>query len=235
MSGGQSASDGSNILAKPTPEGDMETAANKSQARAVKQTPAAPQGTSDKGNPVTKTRKSRKSKNAPAMAQENDSTNPALIKPDGQLSESEYIRNGGIREPVPPVNPSGLYSDTYEDARRDIGHLSWMPPANDPTIPTNDEELRGYVLELYRAMIDMSSYVDKTGPKFTNRWLDSNWVKGTEKQDGDTLTNPYYPVHWLQKRCWDVAVSFLVVFHYIECSRMSRLPANAFTETGLAS
>jgi hypothetical protein len=82
-----------------------------------------------------------------------------------------------------------------------------MPPANDMSIPKTDSDMAVWALALRNVVEDMSSYADSESKKLENRWLDADWVKGREPQDGDKVTNPYYPLPWVEEKCWEVVVS----------------------------
>lgn len=81
-----------------------------------------------------------------------------------------------------------------------------MPPANDPSIPEDDQMIKRWVILLRDAMLDMSAYEDRPTSKFKRRWLPLDYVEGTLPQPGDILTNPYYPQHWLEEKCWQIVV-----------------------------
>ncbi|KAF1846332.1 uncharacterized protein K460DRAFT_431352 [Cucurbitaria berberidis CBS 394.84] len=132
---------------------------------------------------------------------------PAIRQANGRLSNTIYIIGRGIREPVPPVKPSGLFFDSYEEACEGVGSVDWMPPANDTSIPENTTEIRPHVLKLRDAMMDMSAYGDNPSKKMQNRWLPLGWVAAQTPQRGDVLTNPYNPKQWLEKRCWDIVMT----------------------------
>jgi hypothetical protein len=126
---------------------------------------------------------------------------------NGLPSTSIYAFGGGIREPVPPMRPSGLYYDSYVEAQQGVGKPDWMPPPNDLTIPNNNDEMKPWVIRLRNAMTDMSVYEDRPSSKLKKRWLPDDFVHGTLPQPGDTLTNPYNPTHWLEEKCWQTVVS----------------------------
>jgi hypothetical protein len=131
---------------------------------------------------------------------------PSILMADGKVSSTAYKIGNGIREPAPSLKPSGLYFSNSAEARRSVGKLNWELPANDPTIPATNNDKSSWVLTLRRAMEDMSSYADSESVKFQKRWLDTDWVKGRQPQNGDTVTNPYYPLHWMEEKCWEIVV-----------------------------
>jgi hypothetical protein len=88
---------------------------------------------------------------------------------DGRVSATEYKKIGGIREPVPSLKPSGLYYSNRAEARRSIGELNWMPPANDMSIPKTDSDMAVWALALRNVVEDMSSYADSESKKLENR------------------------------------------------------------------
>jgi hypothetical protein len=132
---------------------------------------------------------------------------PSILMADGKDSPTLYKIINGIREPAPSLKPSGLYFSKQAEARRSVERLNWEPPANDPSIPATDDDKASWVLTLRQAMEDMSCYADSESVKFQKRWLAADWVKGRQPQDGDTVTNPYHPLHWMEEKCWGIVVS----------------------------
>lgn len=157
----------------------------------------------DRAPPPKKTR-GRKSKKKDQIVNEEK---PALRMADGKLSTTEFKKGKGIREPIPAVKASGLFFNTRREAIQGVGRLSWMPPANDATIPETDDQMREWVLRVRDAIMDMGEYLSTTGSKMQNRWLPEGVGKNHRCQDGDVLQNPYYPAHWLERRAWDLVVS----------------------------
>jgi hypothetical protein len=148
---------------------------------------------------------------------------------NGLPSTSTYAFGGGIRELVPPMTPSSLYYESYAEAQQNVGKPDWMPPANDLTIPGNNDEMKPWVIRLRNAMTDMSAYEDRSSSKLKKRWLAHDFVNGTLPQAGDTLDNPYYPQHWLEEKCWQTVVSVLYCQPYLVtnvrqemCTRLHR-------------
>jgi hypothetical protein len=112
---------------------------------------------------------------------------------DGRVSTAEYKKIGGIREPVPSLKPSGLYYSNRAEARRSVGKLNWMPPANNSSIPKTDNDMAVWVLALRNAVEDMSSYADSESIKLQKRWLDADWVKGRVPQRWRQSNRPLLP------------------------------------------
>jgi hypothetical protein len=135
---------------------------------------------------------------------------PGILMADGNIFSIEYQRDEGLRESVPPKTSTGLYYHSHAEARRSIGTPTWMPPMPDDAIPMTDQAKGVWVLALRTAMEDMSDYADGQGPKMQTRWFSDDWVPGDVPKVGDVLTNPYYPAHWMEEKCWEIVVSYSI-------------------------
>ncbi|KAF2822699.1 hypothetical protein CC86DRAFT_423977 [Ophiobolus disseminans] len=145
---------------------------------------------------------------------------PSILMANDQVSPEPWSPGNGIREPVPPLKPNGLYFSSLAEARQSVGKPNWMPPQDDDTVPSTIDEQAEWVLRLRTAMEDMSKYEDGTSAKIRLRWLDRDWVKGQERKEDDVLTNPYYPPHWMEEKCWEI-VNMCTRLHQIGPSTIS--------------
>jgi hypothetical protein len=91
----------------------------------------------------------------------------------------------------------GSQKQAWEKSRDRLAALetvTWMPPANDTSIPQNDTDRKTVVRLLLGAMRDTSHCLDQGGSMNENRW-------GPNAKE-------LYDIGDMEKVCWDILVSF---------------------------
>jgi len=92
----------------------------------------------------------------------------------------------------------GSQQQAWEESRDRLAALetiAWMPPANDTSIPQNDNDRKAVVRSLLGAMKDTSKCVEQKSSIFRNRWAPDAQAP--------------YDTGDMEKVCWDILVSFL--------------------------
>lgn len=90
-------------------------------------------------------------------------------------------------------NPEGMYFSDLGEALAAISHEQWQPPANDATIPRDNEQDRAIVRRLVAAFLDLDSAMDTEGNAYRKRFTPGTTV----------FYNP-----WTIERCaWEILVS----------------------------
>lgn len=90
-------------------------------------------------------------------------------------------------------NPEGMYFSDLGEALAAIRHEQWQPPANDATIPRDNEQDRAIVRRLVAAFLDLDSAMDTEGNAYRKRFTPGTTV----------FYNP-----WTIERCaWEILVS----------------------------
>lgn len=93
------------------------------------------------------------------------------------------------------------YSSQREAWKGRVANLAslethWVPPEDDPTIPSSVEERKAVVQSLLGAMRDTMNCKDDIGRSFEQRWAQGKLL---------------YDVKDMEKVCWDMEVSICIV------------------------
>jgi hypothetical protein len=117
------------------------------------------------------------------------------------------------------VNPwpdSELFFESPADALQALKDLGpdWMPPANDKTLPTNDDDRKKDAAVLFAAVKNLYGKRDLEVPKgqHLNRW------GRYKKEDGSFI--PYYDDNAVEMRCYEVQVCFS--FPLVRCFQCAK-------------
>ncbi|OAK94180.1 hypothetical protein IQ06DRAFT_234606, partial [Phaeosphaeriaceae sp. SRC1lsM3a] len=84
----------------------------------------------------------------------------------------------------------GMYFSDFKEAFAAIKHAQWQPPANDATIPQDNEQERAIVRRLVEAFLDLESAMDTEGNPYRKRFTPGTTV---------------YYTPWTIERCaWEI-------------------------------
>lgn len=147
---------------------------------------------------------------SPAVSRDTTPTNSPNQVNDGATSSST-IEQPVKEEPRPEIlkiskskgadvlstyykeNPEDMYFSDFKDAVAAIKHGQWQPPANDVTIPRDNEQDKVIVRRLVAAFLDLGSAMDTEGNAYRKRFTPGTTV----------FYNP-----WTIERCaWEILVS----------------------------
>lgn len=94
----------------------------------------------------------------------------------------------------------GMYFSDFKEAFAAIKHAQWQPPANDATIPQDNEQERAIVRRLVEAFLDLESAMDTEGNPYRKRFTPGTTV--------------YYPPWTIERCAWEILVSSALRLQY---------------------